>query len=151
MRNTALKSNARQSARTAELRVVETSRAVKENRRFRAKFTFLSIALVVLMAGTVYSNLVLSETKADINRANSELTELESRNAYLSYELESMVSLKNAEEYAVNTLGLVKLDSSRIEYVNLQDENVIEGGQDSRSFAQAVKEYFDSCIDWLAG
>ena len=108
------------------LEIIRThNRRIREKRAFIAKLTTLFCVMILLMAGTVYSRLVLTETRARINSRASDLTELQSENAYLSYQLESLVSLKNAEEYAVSELGLVKLDSSRIEYVNLQSENEI--------------------------
>ena len=137
--------------RTAPVRVVKPDRAARELRAFKRRVTAMTVVLALLMAGTVYSRLVLSETKSDINACASELTELESENAYLSYKLESLVSLKNAEEYAVDTLGLVKLDKSRVEYVNLQKENVIEGSQNEAPLGETLREWFDSVIDSLDG
>lgn len=93
---------------------------------FSIKTAAYLIVLSLLMSGTVYSRLQLTEVKSQISNCNSDLTEIESENAYLSYQVDSMVSLKNAEEYAVSELGLIKLDSNQIEYVSLQDENAIE-------------------------
>ncbi|MEG2524480.1 MAG: hypothetical protein RSB03_02665, partial [Oscillospiraceae bacterium] len=113
------------------VRVVKTKKALRARRRFATKLALCLVALTLLMAGTVYSRLVLTETKARINDNIGYLTELESKNAYLSYQLESLVSLKNAEDYAVGTLGLVKLDSRRIEYVSVKSENAIEANDET--------------------
>ncbi len=137
--------------RISPVRVVKPDRAARAQRAFKRKVTAMTVVLALLMAGTVYSRLVLSETKSKINSCTGELTELESENAYLSYKLESLVSLKNAEEYAVGTLGLVKLDKSRVEYVNLQKENVIEGSQNDAPLCETLREWLDSVIDSLDG
>lgn len=135
----------------APVRVVKAKRGARARSRYVRAVTVYTVALALLMAGTVFSRMKLSETKANINKYSAALTELESENAYLSYQLESLVSLKNAEEYAVGTLGLVKLDSSRIEYVNLQDENVIEGGENDAPLSETVRAWADSVIELLDG
>ncbi|MBQ5412031.1 MAG: hypothetical protein IIU19_01470, partial [Oscillospiraceae bacterium] len=40
-------------------------------------------------------------------------------------QIESMVSMKTAEEFAENELGLVRLSPAQIEYVNLENTNKI--------------------------
>ena len=74
---------------------------------------------------TVYSNMMLTKTKALIEKKNSELVEIQSENVYLDYQIESMVSMKTAEEFAENELGLVRLSPAQIEYVNLENTNKI--------------------------
>lgn len=56
----------------------------------------------------------------------------------LNLQLEGTVSLKNAEDYATNQLGMSKLESGQIEYVTLTQGNKIEAD------TQQGK-------DWLAG
>ncbi len=132
------------------VRVVKPRKSNKENRRFMTKLTVYLVAIVLLMAATVMSRMQLTETKSDINSYTSDLTELQSENAYLNYKLESLVSLKNAENYAVNELGLVKMDSSRIEYVNLQNENeiVTDGGE---SLSEKFDVFLNSVITFFGG
>lgn len=127
------------------------NRRQREKRAFAVKLGLMICTMILLMAATVYSRLVLTETRAQINSRTSDLTELQSENAYLSYQLESLVSLKNAEEYAISELGLVKLDSSRIEYVNLQTENEISADEDATTLAEEFKTFFNTVIDSFAG
>lgn len=135
-----------------KVRVVHTSDPrKKEDRRFAAKLTAYAVVIVLLMTATVYSRLKLTETKSEINSRTSDLTELQSQNAYLNYQLESLVSLKNAENYAVNQLGLVKMDSNRIEYMNLQDKNEIVAEQGSEPFGEKVETFFNAVIDFCGG
>jgi len=142
----------REQEQQRQIEIVRSNnRAARENRAFAVKLTALLCTMVMLMAATVYSRLVLTETRAKINTASSDLTELESENAYLSYQLESLVSLRNAEEYAVSELGLVKLDSSRIEYVSLQDHNEITANENAATFGESVQTLLNSVIDSLAG
>ena len=40
-------------------------------------------------------------------------------------QVESKMSLAHVEEYAQNTLGLVKVDNQQVEYVSLNQENKV--------------------------
>ena len=133
------------------VRVVKAKKShKKEDRRFLAKLTVYLLAIVLLMTATVMSRMKLTETKSDINSYASDLTELQSENAYLNYKLESLVSLKNAENYAEDELGLVKMDTSRVEYVNLQDENAIVTNE-SESIGEKLDAFVNSVIEFLGG
>lgn len=141
---------ARETETETKVRVVKTKHSKNRAKKALAvKVVLYLCTLTLLMAGTVYSRMVLTETRNAVNTYTDRLTELESKNAYLNYKLESIVSLKSAEQYAVGELGLVKLDASRIEYVDLQNENVIDANKSSVSMSDAFKEMFDSVIDFI--
>ncbi len=129
--------------RPAEVRVVRTEGGKSASRRrggILTKFLVL-VFTAVLMVVTVYSRTELNETKARINSLKSELTELESHNAYLNYQLESSVSIKFAEDYAASELGLIRADSSMINYVHLQGANRIVSEDSGK------QNIFETCID----
>ncbi len=109
-----------------EVRVVRTSsktkKALRQARLYCAVLLFLMLGL---MTATVYSSMELSEIKNNIITRENTLTELQSEYAYLNFQLESQISLRSAEEYAETTLGLIKINASQVEYVNLQHENTI--------------------------
>jgi len=131
------------------VRVVKTDHTrTKKKKVFKVRFITCVAALSLLMAGTVYSRLQLTQVRQQTIAANQKLTEVTSENAYLDYELESMVSLGNAEKYARDELGLVKLETSQIEYVTLNDENKIETGEDTPS---GLSEWIDRILDFLFG
>ena len=109
------------------VRVVETSNSSRtaEDRRFVIQLLTLSIAVISLAVYTVYSNLLLTKVKSQITNKSAELVEIQSENIYVDYQIESFISYKSAADYAQNELGLIKLDSAQIEYVNLENDNVI--------------------------
>ena len=133
------------------VRVVKTGKQVQaaEDRKFMLQFIALTVVMIALAVYTVYSNMLLTKTKALITRSSAELVELQSENVYLDYQIESMVSLKNAEEYAANELGLIKLDTAQIEYVNLEGQNRIVM-QQADGVRGAVASFFGTVMDWLS-
>ncbi len=111
-----------------KVRVVDNPKRKKGVRAYRVRLTFLCTFLLVLMTMTVYNNMLLTETQAKVNAQQEELTRLESEYTYLNWQMDSRVSLKNAEEYAETELGLVKMSMSQVEYLNLNSDNqIIEG------------------------
>lgn len=134
------------------VRVVENVDSKKRQMRaFKNKCIASVLAVFVLMCATVYSRMTLTETTARINSCTQTLKSLESENAYLSYQLESTVSLKNAEEYAINELGLVKLGSGQIEYVNLQQDDVIVKNDAAPDLSQSMRSFLNGVIEFFGG
>ena len=115
------------------LRAVDNPKRKRSYRVHRLRLAVCSAALFALMALTVYNNMLLTETRAKVVSRSEELTRLNSEYSYLNCELENMVSLKNAADYAENELGLIKVSASQIEYVNLHGDNrIVEGDEGAR-------------------
>ena len=135
---------------TPKVRVVrrDPNERTAEDRQFLVRLIFLSIALAVLCVYTVMSNMELTRIKAQITARSEELTELQSENIYMDYQIESLVSLQNAEAYARDELGLVKMGAAQIEYVNLEQENMIvteeppEYDRSALAFLSTILEMF---------
>ncbi len=109
------------------IRIIKTGDELRAaaDRKFVRQLVALTVVVAVLSVYTVYSSMLLTKTKAMIEKKNSELVEIESENVYLDYQIESMVSMKTVEEYAENVLGLIRLSPAQIEYVNLENSNKI--------------------------
>lgn len=106
----------------------------------------VAILLVVIgvAATMLYSNVALADTMDSINSKTTEYTQLESENSYMQLQLESLISLKNAESYAADVLGLQKIDSSQIEYISLTQGNHIETSE------SASDDFFDSIVQFFS-
>jgi len=69
---------------------------------------------------------------------------LDSERVRLSAQLEAGESMKSLEDSAVNGLGLTKIDSSQVEYVNLAGTDKIEVANVSSSFV--ISQWWNSLI-----
>lgn len=87
---------------------------------------FTAIIVVAITSLFIYNNVVLTEIGAQINTATAQMEELESESVRLQASLESKMSIKNIETSAENSLGLVKMDRSQIEYINLAPNDEVE-------------------------
>ena len=122
-------------------------RRKEERRKYNVRFVSLVIAVAFLAVYTVYSNMLLTRTQALITDYSAKLTEIESENVFLDYQIESMVSISNVEEYVENELGLVKISTAQIEYVNLEDTNkIVSEAKDD--FGGMVLEFLNTVLDY---
>ncbi|MBQ6928771.1 MAG: hypothetical protein IJN27_00490 [Oscillospiraceae bacterium] len=122
---------------------------LKNKKAFQTAVRALSLAVILSMIiGVIYTNSQITEITTDIATVQSEITELESEKAYLDFTLESRMSLNEIEEYAVNVLGMVKMDSTQVEYIEIESENKVEFsgenfGDKIEQAVQPVLSYFE--------
>ena len=89
-------------------------------------FDIVSIAVMfALIIGVISTNASITAYSTKIADEQEMITQLESEKSYLEFTLESRMSLDEIEDYAINTLGMVKMDSSQKKYVELESENKI--------------------------
>ena len=136
--------------RIAQVRIIDNPSQKKVIRTYRARLLTLSVILFILMSLTVYNNMLIDLTRSDIGKRNQELSRLENEYSYLNCELENMISLKNATNYAENELGLVKVSPSQIEYLNLHDENTIVESDSFRESGNIFIRIYQNCLSLLS-
>ena len=129
-----------------EIKVVK-----KTARRASPAKIIVMLAVVLAIASMmIYNQVVLTELGDQTTTLNAELEKLQSEKIQKSTELESQMSLKNIEEYAVNNLGLVKMDQSQVEYVDLESGNKVEvKQQQDDSFWGSIKQVFQNLLEYL--
>ena len=115
-----------------------------------AKIIVMLAAVLAIASMMIYNQVVLTELNDQTTTLNTELEKLQSEKIQKSTELESQMSLKNIEEYAVNNLGLVKMDQSQVEYVDLESGNKVEvKQQQDDSFWGSIKQVFQNLLEYL--
>ena len=102
---------------------------LKNKYAFKNVVNILSIAVIVsLVIGVIWTNAEITKTTNSIAAAQHAITEAESEKTYMEFTLESRMSLNEIENYAVGVLGMVKMDPSQIEYIEIENENKVEWG-----------------------
>ncbi len=105
---------------------------------------------VLLMAGALIacgillaSQVQLTKVNDNLSEATAELTLLQSSGSVLDAELQARLSITNIDDYAVNTLGLVKADSSQYEYVNYSHQSKVVAAEGSgQSIWETILSWF---------
>ena len=116
----------------------------------------ISIMLIAILAvallGTVIYSLDRRNTMySRVSALTEELTYAQAENVRLQTELESKISAKNVEEYAENVLGMTKMDSSQIKYIEIQTDDVVSIPQQDEGIIAKIKKFFDYCVEYFRG
>lgn len=79
------------------------------------------VLFVAMVSGVLYTYVRKNELTRSISSIKSQITMAESDNISLNAQLEAMVSMSQIEDYAVNNLGMVKLQASQIVYIDTSE------------------------------
>ena len=113
----------------------------------RVAFGLIAFAL---MFALIYGKVELSRITNEQSELMAQLAQLEENNLSLESELEAKTSLVKVEDYAENQLGLIKLDKSQIEYVEIENDNVIEViEKKDDSVWSSIKNWFDGILEYI--
>lgn len=126
-----------------QLHVVKSAPVKQEKTaKKRRLVTPLRAAAVLLMAvlclAMVYSHMQLTELTSEIGAREATLAELQSTTVSLTTKREETYSTAYIEDYAQNVLGMVKVDASQMEYVELSNPEKIEVTGTGASVSGAV-------------
>lgn len=130
-----LKENQKQADMKLVKRKKKTALEAKIEMRATALRSFKVLAVAVFLlsmfAALLFSKLKVDELDRKINSTQTQLTAAQAENVKLNMKLDSMISLQRVEDYAQNTLGMVKVESYQIEYVDLSgtDQVNVSGGK----------------------
>lgn len=137
------------AAKQPELKVVPRRRQMaKANPLPKLGLVLLMVVMIVM---TIYSQVVLSELSSEISHAQTRLTSLESESVRLSAQLTSAGSSRALEEYATSKLGLSKMESSQITYVNMheQDRSQITAKGQEKTGAEMISGTAGEIMEYL--
>ena len=144
------------AAKTAEQHDTELKtrslRIIKNRRKTKViapvKVIFASAMAIVISIVMIYSQVVLTELTSEVSFYENQLTELNTEYVRLQGELEATTSIKTLEEAAETKLGLAKIDSSQVEYVNLTGDDAISVARTGGKYL--IKQYWDNFVEFIA-
>lgn len=116
----------------------------------------LKIVLVTLLAGLIMAAVIGSKVQqasvhADILALTAEINELSSENVRMETEIERKSALNSVEKYATEVLGMQKLDKAQIEYLSLENGNVMELSEHSENIFVKLKHALEDFVEYLKG
>jgi hypothetical protein len=124
----------------------------KQVKRYSIPKMLISALLSFLMFGIVIESYVqLNDMYNKVSDAEDLLTEYKSENVRLESKLEAQASVKNIEEYAEEVLGMEKLNSSQIKYIQIQEDDVVYLPETEENIFVKIKLRFNEFIEYLKG
>lgn len=107
------------------------------------------IAFFALACAFLQSEAELTEYSQQIQTASQELAQKQSQYSYLESTLNASINLDQVEKVA-KELGLVKLDSSQITYIRLENEAVLTTQESSfEQWKTTIQEFCANILDYL--
>ena len=116
----------------------------------KVKCIMIATTALVILCAIIYGKLEISKLYAQSADLNSDLNVVVSENMKYETDVESKTSVQAVEDYAINVLGLKKLDRTQIEYIELQKDNVIEviNDKDPNVFV-SIKNWFEGVLEYI--
>jgi cell division protein FtsL len=117
-------------------------------------FAVLSFFMVIgLLLLVVYSYVQLRELSVNGTQLQKQYDALKNEEALMLSESEQRISLKDAEDYAVNKLGMVKPEQDQVIYLDLSGSDhaeVLEDSQkDGSEFAKGISHMLASIVSFI--
>ena len=121
--------------------------------RFFPKFKLIVGVFICffLLGAVIYSNVQQLQINNEITAKQKEYTDLQSENVRMQSEIAGKTSNKNVQEYAEEVLGMRTIDSSQIEYVQIQTSDVVEIPEEEQNVFVKIKIQFDNLVAYLRG
>lgn len=111
----------------------------------------LGILTGVLIGTVIYGRVQTNEIYTDIASLQAEYDDLAARNVSMKSEMESKLTVKKIKEYAENVLGLMPLNQSQIEYIQLQTEDEVVISEPEDNLFVEINDYLVSIWEYLRG
>lgn len=111
------------------------------------------IFLVAITAAFIlFCQMQLTQLTAEASEQSDLLSELQSENVSLTTKQMNSMNMDEVEQYATDTLGMVKLDNSQIEYVELTNPDLVTVANDSmtlRGLWSALAARFSALVEYI--
>ena len=115
------------------------------------KIIAVSAAAFLLLFMFVYGKVEQAAIHTEINRQTRQVDILHSENVRMRSEIEGKSSIRAVEDYAENILGMIRLENSQIEYISIENGNVIQIPETDDNFFVKIKNNFYEFIEHLKG
>ncbi len=100
-------------------------------------------ALFIMIIYTIFGQVQMTELTAKINASDKTLAELQAVGVQLEMEAVGMMSEEEIEEYAKTYLGMEKINSNQVTYIDMSEgESGTVHVEESDSFIDAILSFF---------
>ena len=140
-----------QQERTRDLRAVPTPRRRKKAAVRLNVFVCVSV-IAIAAVYILFCQMQLTQLTAQVSTQTEALDELAAENVSLSSKQMNSTDMTQVEEYAVNHLGMVKMDNSQIEYVELTNPDTVtvaQSGVSLDALFSGLARSFSAALEYI--
>ncbi len=131
-----------------KIKKVSKKQIKEEQKKQRKTIAYLVLGFGILFA-MCYQNAQIDENFEKMQDLKKELASVEKENSQLELAIESNLNLSNVEQQAKELLGMQKLTSKQIVYVNLDKDDYIEPAAESVNIAE--ESIFQKAVNLVKG
>lgn len=116
------------------------------------KYAIIAVCFFAALIAIIFLNMQSAELAAENSRLKTQMSELVDEEKSLNAKREQMYNLEYVEDYAVNVLGMVKLDKTNISYVELSNEErvrIAEPEQNDSAVLSGISRTFNILLEYL--
>lgn len=114
-----------------------------------AKLIAVCLVIMLALVGMMVGNIKVAQLDENVSAAQKKLDTAKSEQVRLSAELESRMSLQKVENYAVNNLGLIKINPYQIQYVNITNKDKVEISSRENPVFAFFKNLYDDIMEYF--
>ena len=89
------------------------------------KVMVVSVTILLFMALAIFSRVQLDEVNREISAVENKMELAQSESIRINNELNALMSINNVEDYAINQLGMVKIQEHQVVYVDLSEDDYV--------------------------
>lgn len=109
-----------------KLQVIQTKKTKPANSKFSTLKIFVCSCLVIsFFCIYIYGHVMYDEAVREHGAYKDELVLMQMNNVKLDSELKSKFSLRDVEDFAVNKLGMKKVEKNQVVYIELKGEDEV--------------------------
>lgn len=111
----------------------------------------ISVVAALLLGAVVFSLDKRNTMYNKVAALNTELGIAQDENVRLQSELESRISAQKVEDYAINELGMRKIDASQITYIKIQTDDVVNIPEQDEGIIARITGFLEECVEYFRG
>jgi cell division protein FtsL len=104
------------------------------------RIAILAVASLVMVALVLNSFAVKNELTKEISKQEVLISNAQSENISLQSQLDAMVSISMIDQYAVEKLGMTKVKSNQIQYIDVNEYKASLQTQDNEATQESVEQ-----------
>ena len=109
------------------------------------KYLLICAVCVGMFGSLVYNELTLNELNTNIQKTTLMLERAQSEYVQLEMAAASRLTLEEIERYAVDVLGMQKLQNNQLQYIRMSDRDKIE------VLTTQEPSWWDHITEWVSG
>lgn len=130
---------------------IKVTKPRAESQGSAPKILVSAVAMGLLLGMVIYGKVEEASLHAEIAAETKNVDMLRSENVRMKSEIEGKSSIKAVEDYAENVLGMKKLDKSQIEYISIENGNVIDIPEANKNVFVWIKNGFNDFLEYIRG